>query len=339
MASPNAFIPELSSENVITRTVSTLSVMFFVYGIYMMVFGASVKITWRDKARVPNSTLYLGGTVSLFILATVANAIETWEYVRQATIEHEATRTQQFEELDRFLAGDEVLTIQSVIADIMLVHRCHVIWGSRKRIGYPLFLISALLNIIALASVVIYEIGARHIDTQLALVNTGGMMNSIFFVCIAGFNTILTLMTASRIWWITRRAGAMMGGEVDRRYRTIVAIILESGWIYPLVLIINATVEFATEVDTVLPVSIDPLIWQFAGLAPTLIFVRARSGKSVDSVQQMVSTMQFPSRTAVESQDTQRFHTVDLHREVSRGDNSESDHGTTNDTIRRKEQA
>ncbi|KAL0060707.1 hypothetical protein AAF712_012487 [Marasmius tenuissimus] len=210
MASSNAFTPEVSSENVITRTVSTLSVMFFVYGIYMIIFGASVKITWRDKARAPYSTLYLGGTVSLFILATIANAIETWEYVRQAKIEHEAVRTQQFEELDRFLAGDEVLTIQSttnnvisiltnVIADIMLIHRCHVIWGSRKRIGYPLFVISVLLNIIALASIIIYEIGARHIDTQLKLVNTGGMMNSIFFVCIAVFNTILTLMTGTYV--------------------------------------------------------------------------------------------------------------------------------------------
>ncbi|KAJ8087395.1 hypothetical protein PM082_006225 [Marasmius tenuissimus] len=100
MASSNAFTPELSSMNVITRTVSTLSVMFLVYGIYLMVFGASIKTTWRDKARVPNSALYLGGTVSLFVLATIANAIETWELVRQATIEHEATRTQQFEELD-----------------------------------------------------------------------------------------------------------------------------------------------------------------------------------------------------------------------------------------------
>ncbi|KAJ8087388.1 hypothetical protein PM082_006218 [Marasmius tenuissimus] len=240
----------------------------------------------------------------------------------------------------QFSTTNNVISIlTNVIADIMLIHRCHVIWSSRKRIGYPLFVISVLLNIIALASIIIYEIGARHIDTQLKLVNTGGMMNSIFFVCIAVFNTILTLMTASRIWWITRRARAMMGGEVDQRYKTIVAIILESGWIYPLVLIVNATVEFATEVDTILPISIDPLIWQFAGLTPTLIFVRARSGKSVDSVQQMVSTMQFPSRTAIESQDAQRFHTVHLHREISHGDNSESDHGATGDVTRRKEQA
>ncbi|KAJ8087396.1 hypothetical protein PM082_006226 [Marasmius tenuissimus] len=203
-------------------------------------------------------------------------------------------------------------------------------WLALTPVPYP---------VIALASVVIYEIGARHIDSQLTLVNTGGMMNSVFFVCIAGFNTILTLMTASRIWWITRRARAMMGGEVDQRYRTIVAIILESGWIYPLVLIVNAILEFATKVDTIIPISISPLIWQSAGLAPTLIFVRARSGKSVDSVQQMVSTMQFPSRTAVESQDTHSFHAVDLHREVSHGDNSESDHGTTSDATGRKEQA
>ncbi|THU89583.1 hypothetical protein K435DRAFT_677590, partial [Dendrothele bispora CBS 962.96] len=225
-------------------------------GVYLMIFGACIQITWREKDRLPNSTFYLAGTISLFILATIANAIETWDYVREATIEHEAVRTQEFEKLAQFLAGDDVQTIQryvhfnahgysSVIADVMLIHRCHVIWGSRKRIGYPLFFISIVLN-------------------KLKLLNTGGIMNSTFFVCIAVFNTVLTLMTGIRIWWITRQARALMGSEVDQRYRTIVAIILESGWIYPVVLIINATVEFATSVDTILPVSIGPLIWQFS---------------------------------------------------------------------------
>ncbi|THU82751.1 hypothetical protein K435DRAFT_932542, partial [Dendrothele bispora CBS 962.96] len=228
----------------------------FAAGIYLMIFGACVQVTWREKDRLPNSILYLAGTVSLFVLATIANAFETWEFVRQATIEHEALRTQEFEELARFLAGDEIKTIQRCFRTKLCqrsdsepldfqIHRCHVIWGSRKRIGYPLFIISILLN-------------------ELKLVNTGGIMNSSFFVCIAVFNTVLTLMTGARIWWITRQARALMGSEVDQRYRTIVAIILESGWIYPAVLIINATVEFATEVDTILPVSIDPLIWQFA---------------------------------------------------------------------------
>ncbi|KAK7441036.1 hypothetical protein VKT23_016818 [Stygiomarasmius scandens] len=236
MASESEFVPELSSESVITQPISTLSLMFFVYGIYPMIFGACIQTTWRDKDRLPNSTFYLAGTTSLFILATIANAFETWEYVRQATIEHEAARTQEFEELTRFLAGDEMKTIQStinnvvtiltnVIADAMLIHRCHVIWGSRKRIGYPLFLISILLNAVALASIVMYEIGARHIETKLKLLNTGGIMNSTFFVCIAVFNTFLTVMTASRIWWITRQARALMGDEVDQRYRTIVAIV------------------------------------------------------------------------------------------------------------------
>jgi hypothetical protein len=66
-------------------------------------------------------------------------------------------------------------------------------------------MIPAFNPVLAIASIIMYEIGARHIDTELDLLNTGGFMNSTIFVCIAAFNTVLTVMTGTCVLLQSKR--------------------------------------------------------------------------------------------------------------------------------------
>ncbi|KAK7032485.1 hypothetical protein VNI00_013053 [Paramarasmius palmivorus] len=110
---------------------------------------------------------------------------------------------------------------------------------------------------------------------------------------------------AGRIWWITRQARQLMGQRINSKYRTIIAIILESGSIYPtsiIVYLIIANTLYYTNTAGILPIDLYPVVWQAAGIAPTLIIVRAGSGKSVETVDQVVSTLHFadaPQRVTV----------------------------------------
>ncbi|KAK7059219.1 hypothetical protein VNI00_001846, partial [Paramarasmius palmivorus] len=45
--------------------------------------------------------------------------------------------------------------------------------------------------------------------------------------------------------------------------------------------------------ESIVPVELMPVVYQAAGIAPTLIIVRVGLGKTVESVNQMVSTLHF----------------------------------------------
>ncbi|EEB88381.1 hypothetical protein MPER_13814 [Moniliophthora perniciosa FA553] len=82
-----------------------------------------------------------------------------------------------------------------------------------------------------------------------------------------------------RIYWISRRSTSVASAMSRKRYNTVAAIILESGLIYPLVLIPNVAFNTA---EALAGWDLTPLMIQAAGIAPTLIVVRSGKGISVE---------------------------------------------------------
>jgi hypothetical protein len=71
----------------------------------------------RSLCRSPNRSntkFYFLGTLSLFILGTFRNTVETWLIVRQAVMYHEATRTRVYDELMRYLMEGDVIKVVQV---------------------------------------------------------------------------------------------------------------------------------------------------------------------------------------------------------------------------------
>ncbi|ESK86287.1 hypothetical protein Moror_16588 [Moniliophthora roreri MCA 2997] len=321
--------PFLSVRNILVEPISTLCFMFFIYGLYVVIFTICVYVLTR-RAERPNRGLYLTCIITLFVLITACNTVVTVVYIDQSIVEFTAAKTRKYRAVLKLLTGQTTITrlgsvipelfpvLINIVADFMLIHRCHIIWGSRKRIGIPLFLVSFVVNAIGLAAAIVVTVGSLNYedDRFRSVYATGGRIRSGFFVTNAVFNSILTLMTAGRIWWITRKARKLLGQSVDREYNTIVAAILESGIVYPVVMIIRVIITYANDPtqESLVPIELVPVVYQAAGIAPTLIIVRVSLGKTVDSVNQMLSTLHFAEREAGDTETRQKVDDTDISR-------------------------
>ncbi|KAF9259789.1 hypothetical protein L218DRAFT_633526 [Marasmius fiardii PR-910] len=123
-------------------------------------------------------------------------------------------------------------------------------------------------------------IGAR--DTRIAssrvLFEDGQTITAVGLIMSALFHLVFTLLTAGRIWWISRTVQRSKAGwSLNQKHRTVIRIILESGILYPLVMIVHLSI---TNGFHQVPFDTLPLTVLAAGIAPTLIIVRARLGMS-----------------------------------------------------------
>jgi len=115
-------------------------------------------------------------------------------------------------------------------------------------------------------------------------------------------NIIVVLLTAGRIWWIGRKSGAILGPSTLRRVNSAIAIILESGIIYPVSIILAGTL-FITRTPFVVYGPFIAIAYQAVAIAPTLMIVRVSLGVSTDDVESSVENLSGPTMlSAVTSQ-------------------------------------
>ncbi|KAJ8077910.1 hypothetical protein PM082_002351 [Marasmius tenuissimus] len=296
-----AVAPYISVQNVIVKPIATLSALFIVYGMYIIVFGLCFHVLLRR--RKSGLGLYLICTVSLFVLATMYVASSTTGYAKQATVNFRASRTRNYGPLVKFLGRNTWKTVwatmsgfsnmsMNAIADIMLVHRCYVLWGSNKILLCFLASVAVVINGLGFATFVIECVAVSIPKLKPPTIfPTAKRIDIGLLIAIATFNGFLSLLTGVRIWWVSRQARQLMGSDVDARYKTIVAAILESGILYAAALIARTVISLALNpgVHGTIPIDLTPVVTMLSGLAPTLIIVRVAYGKSVESVQQMAS--------------------------------------------------
>uniref|UniRef100_A0A0W0F127 Uncharacterized protein n=1 Tax=Moniliophthora roreri TaxID=221103 RepID=A0A0W0F127_MONRR len=77
-----------------------------------------------------------------------------------------------------------------------------------------------------------------------------------------------------------------------------VAQSLESGVLSPIAITINLIIVYASNPST--PIDFSPVVFQVAGIAPTLVIARARAGKSFESIDHTITTLQFTMHQHVE---------------------------------------
>ncbi|KAK1230633.1 hypothetical protein PQX77_006263 [Marasmius sp. AFHP31] len=297
--------PWLTTQQVIVFPISTLSLMFLTYGVYIMIFGLSIRVLTRRRDN-PAPKLYLWCTIVLFVLDTIFVALDAVGYIQGTLVKFDALKNENWDRLFWYLRHDALKTafigttnmtmsLMNLITDCMLIHRCHIIWGSRKLILYPIVGVSVIINGLMLGSAIPSTYAFSNSQKHGELFQKADDVNSASFIAAGAFNFVLTLLTAGRIWWISREARKLGGKPLSSRYNAIVAIIIESGFIYSattlLYIILAMTID--PEAHGLMPIDLSVLSSQMAGLAPTLIIVRVAYNKSVESVQQMLSTLEF----------------------------------------------
>ncbi|KAI3608467.1 hypothetical protein WG66_000915 [Moniliophthora roreri] len=279
-----------SVQYTVISSIATLSAMYFVYGLYVLLFGAAVYLM-RSRQQCDerlNWNLYLSLTVILFVFSTVYVVIETVSLVRDSIICFTAVKTRDYEPLVDYWAHDNYKTASAITAEAMLIHRCYLIWDSRERVALPLVVASVLTNIIGVVNVILILVDINSESSNLDFYNVGKAVGVVYGTTSVIVNSVLTLLTAGRIWWIHRQVRAHGVHTSDKLMHSVSRIILESGLLYPAMSMINLITFYTATIDD-LPLDFGPLVTLSAGIAPTLIMVRARLGKSVESLQDKVS--------------------------------------------------
>ncbi|KAJ7585304.1 hypothetical protein C8J56DRAFT_1166417 [Mycena floridula] len=165
--------------------------------------------------------------------------------------------------------------VSNLLADSVVIYRCYLVWGMRKRIVmFPVF-----AYICTIASFPLQF----SPDIDFAQAGLYAFLAATFLT-----NLVAVGLTAGRIWWITEKAQALLSEQTKKRYNTATAVILESGIIYPLLLLVVVIIAFAFGGSLGNSVFIG-LIYQVVGIAPTLIIVRVGLGVTHDNVETSVN--------------------------------------------------
>ncbi|KAI3601629.1 hypothetical protein WG66_003062 [Moniliophthora roreri] len=294
---------------ILVQPMVNLTVMFYVYGIYTVLFIISLHILIHQQDR-PNRVLYMFFTIALFTLTSAYIIVETFNGAYQATLEFTFTKNQDWASFLAYLYHDNAKTIifgfeqilplcLVTIADLMLLHYCYVIWGSSKWIAFPFIFIMLSLAICEIVAIAFLVIGISNTadSAKVQIFLQSNTIDTVFQLADMGVNIMLTLLTAGRIWWISREACRHMGPAIKTKYNTIVAIILESGILYPIFLTTSVIYTLLGDPESTgsVPFNLFTVTYQVAGIAPTLIIICAARGKTVEhtSMNQVVSSLHF----------------------------------------------
>ncbi|KAJ8085642.1 hypothetical protein PM082_004460 [Marasmius tenuissimus] len=303
--------PFTSVGQVIILLITTLLVMFLVYGIYIIIFGLCINILWHCHES-PTSQAYTTWIIALFILTTIYNASNIWISMDQTLIALNAIKTKNYIPFLESLMGSSTSSalggqlglqafssvILSCIFDYLMVQRCYIIWGYNRRILYPFAFVVGVTDTIGF-------VVAAHLT---------GAFNNFSCICLS--------IDSTDSWSslvMVHQVGQITGSRLYTKYKIFVTTILESGLLFSGTQVVGIIVQLVTDPGSngLIPFDFGVISVQMAGIAPTVIIVRIAYGQAVESVQQMVSTLQFAEGADhSQQQSTAAYGTIDLQQSL-----------------------
>ncbi|KIK54738.1 hypothetical protein GYMLUDRAFT_249256 [Collybiopsis luxurians FD-317 M1] len=255
------------------------------YGAYAVLFGLAMWILPR-KFDIPSVKKFIFPVViAMFVLATINIA---YDLVGEGYAILYSLPVQQKMWM---IAGECIDTITFLIADILgdtilpvKFYRVYAVWGFQKVILLPLLLVMLIAKVFNVFSTVN---SWSSIDPHISLGSLAPITATsefLFMVVNALANTLMTFAIAGRVWWISRAIHTLESQLLQRRwYHRTIAVVIESGVIYPTYLIAEATmVCFRWNANSSCLGIIS------VGLAPTLIAVRIGLGSAYDNSVHLV---------------------------------------------------
>ncbi|KIK65226.1 hypothetical protein GYMLUDRAFT_39588 [Collybiopsis luxurians FD-317 M1] len=292
-----------------------LVINLLLYGVYAGLFGVCIHVLRKRKESAYRRMFHFITMSVLFVLATVGTALAiasmaeflglsgNFYYDDDTGSDDASTSTSVSAEVafdGLSTASLIVYILANACADIILLFRLYHIWESRLVVVIPPAFLSVVNTVLGIASITRDEIpsttklnmdGSRTLSAFLGMPKIGEALLISCLVVNLFTNVLLTCMIGGRIWWIRQKVTRTMGNDVlFQRYNSALAIFLESGMIYPVVILISLIVVLAVP----LVINIFPILIQVVSIAPTLILVRSGLGTSTENSSSMTSKDQDP---------------------------------------------
>lgn len=282
-----------------------------VYGCYLVTFGMAMYVMTQRKGANAASRWDFWALVLLFIIGTlvtltdlIANASILYKTFGLGGLRPDLTKDQIHHfNISMQMVAEMGFVLANILADCVLIRRCYVVWNSAwKVVAVPIFL-SFVNNAVGFSAVVmLIDLFVGPLSSNpdsphaASVLDAANKMLRVYFIQNVIINVILTGLIAGKIWWIMRALQKMsadisaVNGPVMRvrdRYRSTIAIIVESGLLYPISVLV-----FEIILETVpLSPSLYPLMTTLAGMAPTLIIVRVQLGVSINTLNESVNVL------------------------------------------------
>ncbi|KAJ6472530.1 hypothetical protein C8R45DRAFT_412780 [Mycena sanguinolenta] len=251
------------------------------YGVFIVLFFLAMHLLYHRKT--PGRITLLMLTTAMALLATTQFSLHIATTSLALRLLYMSITNEQLSvpthpaDLERLywslvLAQDIVLVTNTVITDGLLVYRCYLVWGRPSKI-FVIVPVLLMLGTLATGYVTSYDedysSGPYHFDPR------------IVFTLNLFTNFVLMLLTAGRIWWITRTQRDVFGTELTPRYSAAIAIVLESGAIYCCGLVFQV-IALSIQDSFPTPVYLSHgTAGQLVNIVPTLIVVRVGMGHAV----------------------------------------------------------
>ncbi|KAI3620892.1 hypothetical protein WG66_006216 [Moniliophthora roreri] len=303
---------------IITQPETVIAVQFGLYGIYAILYAMCIfLLTSKRSSKYVLHCLLMS---VLFVLVTTGLVINTVVSTRETNanlvtyafnpLDPASSGLEQVEKLNKLTpVGQAVTVTANLIADIILIWRCYLVWEADLNVVALPALFCLGNNVLAFVTVhqaIHSDIGSPFYSGVLG-VGLFDLNSKLFLAFIFGTlvsNLLVTLLIAGRILYISRKMRASAGPRNSRMYSTIVAITLESGVLYPFALIVYAVTtmifRFApfdqamlrdVRMALVSEVMASSLL-QFVGIAPTLIIVRTGLGVAIQDTKSSMESKQ-----------------------------------------------
>ncbi|KIK62665.1 hypothetical protein GYMLUDRAFT_41580 [Collybiopsis luxurians FD-317 M1] len=253
----------------------------FFYGVHLTILGLYTYLQLQRQGRQRFCQVFI---FLLFLFSTAAVVLAIIDFVQLCllTLNEPGTFFNSYDNI--VLALRAIYVAANIIADTLLLYRCYIMWAAKKWVIIVPVIISAINAATAIASVY----------CEQAFSEVGILLFDVFLGVNLFTNLILTGLIAGRLWWIFHTTQQYLGCDFSngKKMKNAVAIVLESGLLYPLALIpciIFQTYPGFTFNDD--PV-VEPLLTVIVGIAPTLVIVRVDLGISVEANPSTISEAQ-----------------------------------------------
>ncbi|KAJ7138066.1 hypothetical protein C8R44DRAFT_766767 [Mycena epipterygia] len=267
--------------------ISHMWVGSFFYGIYLVLFSICMYILLRRPRNISN-TILLATAISLFTLSSIQaifNIILGSADIDGIDVPYDNIA----------MANDMIYVANNVLADGLVIYRCYIIWN------HNIYVVILPIMLLIVTSIFGWDI-------LLPL--------PPFFELSLATNVLVTGLTAGRIWWICRQARTYLKTDMQKRYVSSIAIVVESGVIYS-ASVLTYLILGAIPSASVAQNPVVEMLGQLVGIVPTLIIVRVGLGLSVQSIESTVSAARATDTSSAPLALTSGFDIVSSDRPAS----------------------
>ncbi|KAK0204438.1 hypothetical protein DFS33DRAFT_656289 [Desarmillaria ectypa] len=217
--------------------------------------------------------------LTMYFLATFHLSVR-WYWVRQAFVVNARSSSDTFFTfLDEkyfwvWVASGTAFSINSFIADIVLIWRCWIIWSR----NWKVIILPILCTITGTIFSGLFLYQETYVSTTVEDVSAwGGSVNwgVPYFTTSLATTLMCTMLIIYRLWTVGRTTSPISQGF--KTYKSVIEILIQSAALYSVTMILFLAFFMQNDIKSMYPL---PILDSMTGMVPTSIMIRVAAGWS-----------------------------------------------------------